>query len=166
MCVYLRKWQKWECLGRQQQFALCSPWAVSSLILLTKKEEAHWLRRVAAEGFGSWKPFLSSVCFRSFDLFWFDDCVPSLGIAIASSCADMTVINIFTKERNLKFILFTVIDKYCSLNGENKGESGSGWFVSSKCYVLSIHIISLSKQTSQKLKKKKLDVKMIVGVIE
>lgn len=50
----------------------------------------------------------------------------SLGVAIASSCSDMTVINIFTEECNLKFILFTVIGKYCNLNGENEEESGSG----------------------------------------
>lgn len=87
------------------------PWAVSTLILLTKKEEARYLQRIAEEGFDSWKPFLSCICFRSFDLFWFDEYVSSLGIAIASSCSDMTVINIFTEECNLKFILFTVIGK-------------------------------------------------------
>lgn len=52
----------------------------------------------------------------------------SLGTAIAASCSDMTVINIFTEKCNLKFILFTVIGKYCSLNGANEGESGSGVF--------------------------------------
>lgn len=49
----------------------------------------------------------------------------SLSIAIASSCAAMTVINIFTEGCNLKFVLFTVIGKCCSLGGENEGESGS-----------------------------------------
>lgn len=142
---------------------ICPPplWSTSSLVLLTEKEEAHCLQRIAAEGFGSWKPFLSCICFRSFDLFWFDEYVSSLGIAIASSCSDMTVINIFTEECNLKFILFIVIGKYCSLNGENKGESGSGWFFKNNWSVLSICIISLSKQTSQKLKKKKLNIKWL-----
>jgi len=102
------------------------PQAVSSLILLTKKEEAYCLQRVAAEGFGSRKPFLSFICFRSFDLFWFDEYVSSLGIAISSSCSDTTVINVFTEECNLKFVLFTVIGKSCRLKGENERDSGSG----------------------------------------
>lgn len=69
---------------------------------------------------------MSCVCFRSLDLFWFDECVSSLGVTIASSSSDVTVINTFTEKCNLKFILFTVIGKYCSLSDENEGESGSG----------------------------------------
>lgn len=52
----------------------------------------------------------------------------SLGATIASSCSDVAVINTFTEKCNLKFILFPVIGKYCSLSDENEGESGSGWF--------------------------------------
>lgn len=106
---------------------ICPPLPPAISLILLTKEEAHYLQRAAVEGFDSWKHSLYCICFTSFDLFWFDEYVSSLGFAIASSCADMTVINIFTEGCNLKFILFTVIGKYCSLNGENEGQFGSVW---------------------------------------
>lgn len=146
---------------------ICSPPPLSvSFLILWAKKETHCLQRAAAEGFDSWKPFLYCICLTSFDLFWFDEYVSSLGIAIASSCAVMTVINIFTERCNLKFVLFTVIGKCCSLSGENEGNLVQFELFLNNWSVLSICIISLSKQASQKLRMKKTQYKTIVSVIE